>query len=166
MLAGSMNGAPLSWPEAWASLESELKARRGGFAAVDMSARGALRTLALLTNVVAEVFSVGARFAEYDEPPSIDSLFGRLHATTLFTDIEVLFSPMMKTHAVPLLRQVGRYCPLIVAWPGRIANGRFCYSVLGRSDYVDVSIDGALILRPVETQFPDEVPYVVERTPV
>lgn len=163
-VAGGTREAPALWPEAWRSIESELRVRRGGFAAIDMSAPEAPHTLALISDVVAEVVSIGSRFAECEAPPNIERLIGRLNDSTLLTDIEVLFTPQLELDVVSLLRQLGRRVPLVVAWPGRIATGRFRYSQLGRSDYVDVPVDGALLLHPLLTQFPDETPYAVERT--
>ena len=163
-VAGSTREASSFWPDAWKVVESELRARRGGFAAIDMSTTAAQHTLGLLSDVVSAVVSVGERFAEYEAPPSVEMVIGRLNDTTLLTNIEVLFTREMDVDVVPLLRQLGRRVPLVVAWPGRIAAGRLCHSVPGRSDYVDVPVDGALILRPVLTQFPDETPYVLERT--
>ncbi len=117
----------------------------------------------MLGSVVSEVLSVGQRFAEREEVADTAILLAHGTASTLVVDIEVLFTPETGVSVVPLLHQMAKQGPLIVAWPGYIGAGRFRYSQMGRSDYVDAPVDGALILHPVETHFPDECPFAIER---
>lgn len=80
-------------------------------------------------------------------------------------EIEALFAPQMNIDVVALLRQMAQRGVLVVAWPGQIAHGRVSYSRPGRADYMDEPAQGLVVLRPVAADFPDEVPYTVERYP-
>lgn len=80
-------------------------------------------------------------------------------------EIEALFAPQMNVDVVALLRQMAQRGVLVVAWPGQIANGRLSYSRPGRADYMDEPARGLVVLRPLMADFPDEVPYTVERYP-
>ena len=50
-------------------------------------------------------------------------------------------------------------------WPGQIAGWRLSYSLPGWADHLDESARDLVVLRPVDTEFPDEVPDTVERYP-
>lgn len=117
-----------------------------------------------LAPLVAEVVSIGHRFISQERAPTIDDLVGGLTAgSTLLVEIEALFSPELHVEVVPQLRRLAQRTALIVAWPGRVVDGRVSYSSPGRTDHVDEPARDLLVLRPIRTDFPDEVPYSVER---
>ena len=80
-------------------------------------------------------------------------------------DIDALFAPQMNIEVVAFLRHLSQHCALVVAWPGQIAGGRLSYSLPGRADRLDEPARDLVVLRPLDTEFPDEVPYTVERYP-
>lgn len=82
--------------------------------------------------------------------------------TTLLLDVDVLLTPALRIEGVPQLRRTSQNTALIVAWPGQIAGGRLSYSLPGRADHLDEPARDLVVLRPVDIEFPDEVPYTVE----
>lgn len=154
------------WPEAFESLLSELRSDRSRLALVDASDPGAPRLLDRLRSVVDDVVSVGGRLVDREQPPSASELVSGLgSAAVLLIDIDVLFAPELRVEPLSQLRRTAQNTALIVAWPGRIAGGRLSYSLPGRADHVDEPARDLVVLRPVEADFPDEVPYTVERYP-
>ena len=85
--------------------------------------------------------------------------------SVLLIEIEPLLEPQMNVDVVAFLRQMAQRCALVAVWPGEIENGRLSYSRPGRTDYINQSARDLIVLRPVRTSFPDEVPYTVERYP-
>lgn len=154
------------WPEAFGDLTRELRADRGRPALIDASSPASEHLIDRISPLVDEVVSLGQRIASMDRAPTAAELVGGLSAaTTLLVDIDVLFTPALRIEVVSQLRRTSQRTALIVAWPGQIAGGRLSYSLPGRADHLDESARDLVVLRPVDTEFPDEVPYTVERYP-
>lgn len=154
------------WPEAFGDLTRELRADRGRPALIDGSSAASVALIDRLSPLVDEVVSLGQRIAAMDRTPSAAELAGGLSAaTTLLLDIDVLFTPALRIEVVSQLRRTSQRTALIVAWPGQIAGGRLSYSLPGRADHLDEPARDLVVLRPLDTEFPDEVPYTVERYP-
>ncbi len=101
-----------------------------------------------------------------DRAPTAAELVGDLSAaTTLLLDIDVLFTPALRIDVVSQLRRTSQHTVLVVAWPGQIKGARLSYSLPGRADHLDEPARDLVVLRPVDADFPDEVPYTVERYP-
>ncbi|MEW5813746.1 MAG: hypothetical protein AB1925_30355 [Actinomycetota bacterium] len=155
-----------TWPGAFDTLLGEMRAGRGRPALVDWASPHAAHTLDRLEERVARVVSLGRRVGQMERAPLASELTGGLGAgPTLLVDIEILFTPQLGIEVVPHLRHLAQRAPLIVAWPGRITVSRLSYSLPGRADHVDEPARDLVVLRPVNTQFPDEVPYELERFP-
>lgn len=152
-----------SWPEAWADLVAELRSGRGQPAFIDSSVDASALVTAIC-DVVDEVISVGELFAQADSPAVIAEAVQRNSGrSTLLVDIDGLFAPQLGLDVVALTLRLSQRRALLVCWPGRIDSGRMSYSLPGRPDYVHEPARGLVVLRPVSTHFPDEVPYTVER---
>ncbi len=154
-----------SWPDAWCDLDAELRAGRGTPALVEAGATGVEVLVTALSAVVDHVVSVGQRLTQVQEMPTISELLDDGSGSTLLLDIDVLFAPALELDVLSQLRRMVRDRSLVVLWPGRSQGGRLSYSSPGRGDYVDVPARDVIVLRPVATQFPDEVPYLLERFP-
>lgn len=116
--------------------------------------------------MVDEVISLGQRIAAMDRAPTAAELVaGMSQGMTLLLDIDVLFTPALRIDVLSQLRRTSQRTALIVAWPGQIAGGRLSYSLPGRADHLDEPARDLVVLRPLDTEFPDEVPYTVERYP-
>lgn len=154
-----------SWPDAFDELVRELRTSRGRPALVDCASPHAAGALARLADRI-EAVSVGQVVARCEATPSVSKLLAGVPAQpTLLLDIDVLFAPALKVEVLALLRRVAQRTPLIVAWPGQIGVTRLSYSLPGRLDHFDEPARDLLILRPVATEFPDEIPYRLERLP-
>lgn len=154
------------WSDAFDALCRELRADRGRPGFIDGSDPTSSLLIERISLQVSSVVSLGSRLAEQHEPPSVSNLVADLGApSTLLVDIDVLFTPALHIEVLSQLRRTAQNTALIVAWPGRIAGGRLSYSLPGRADRVDEPARDTVVLRPVETHFPDEVPYSVERYP-
>lgn len=154
-----------SWPDAWQDLDAGLRAGRGRPALVEAGAPHVDALVSALSVVVGQVVSVGQRLSQYDEMPSVATLLDDISGPTLLVDIDVLFTAALKLDVLSQLRRMVRGRSLVVLWPGRIHAGRLSYSSPGRGDFVDVVARDVIVLRPAATQFPDEVPYLLERFP-
>jgi hypothetical protein len=131
-----------------------------------MSAVQDVQLVERIAPLVDDVVSIGQRFVDMERVPTVDALVGGLTAgSTLLIEIEAMFTPELHVEVVPQLRRISQRTALIVAWPGRVADGRVSYSAPGRADHVDEPARDLLVLRPVRTDFPDEIPYRVERYP-
>ena len=153
------------WPAAWNALAAELRAGRETFAAVDCASPLSDMTLTAIAEVADTTIDVGAQLTAGSDPASPDGVLESAAGPTLLTHLEVLFTPVLGIDLLAQLRRTARKVPLVVAWPGRVDNGRLTYSAPGRGDRLDAPLRNVLVLRPVHTEFPDEVPYVVERFP-
>ena len=62
-----------------------------------------------------------------------------------------------------MLKQLAHQSGIVAVWPGSF-DGRYIeFSTPNRSDYVRADASGIGVLRPVKSQFPDEVPFTLER---
>ena len=154
-----------SWPEGFEQLIRELRAGRGRPALIDGSSLHAPSTVARLAERSARV-SLGELIAAAEAAPSAADLFAKLgDGPTLLVDIEVLFTPALAVEVLPQLRRAAQRRPLMVLWPGQIGVTRLSYSLPGRVDHLDEPVRDLVVLRPVPTEFPDEIPYKLERFP-
>lgn len=159
-------GETRGWPESFADLIRELRSARARPALIVGSDVGADRLIGRLSPRADHVISLGDRVRKMDQPPSTDDLLtGISDHATLLTDIEVLFAPAMRVDVMSQLRRTSQNTALIVVWPGQIAGGRLSYSLPGRFDHVDEPARDLVVLRPTQADFPDEVPYTLERYP-
>lgn len=59
-----------------------------------------------------------------------------LHSDVVLVDrIELLFAPALRSDPLRLLRQVGRLCSLVVAWPGSYENDCLTYAEPGHPEF-------------------------------
>lgn len=154
----------MTWHESWPDLVRELRAGRGQPALVAGSPESATLQDAIGSCVV-DVISVGQSVLAAATP---DAVLGNIQPrgeSVLLIEIEALLEPQMNVDVVAFLRQMAQRCALVAVWPGEIENGRLSYSRPGRTDYINQSARDLIVLRPVRTSFPDEVPYTVERYP-
>lgn len=154
------------WPDPFSDLVRELRADRGRPALVEGSAADAGGLIRRLEPLVDEVVSVGERIAAAAQRPTAEDLLEHLDAgSTLLRDIEALFTPALQIEVVSQLRRTAQRTALVVAWPGEITGGRLSYSRPGRADHMTEPARDLIVLRPISSPFPDEVPYIVERYP-
>lgn len=154
-----------AWPDSWSELTDELRSARGGLAMVDTGSPAAPRLLQILGAEV-EPVSIGQCFARADLPEAaMEMLRSSCGDSALLYEIDALFSPQLNIEPLMFISQLSRRRAIVTAWPGRIAGGRLSYSLPGRADHFDEPARDILVLRPVSTDFPDEVPYTVERYP-
>jgi len=132
---------------------------------VDGRASAAEQLVSELRQVVVNDVSLGARLAMFSQMPPIEELVGALDGSTLLTDIDVLFSPQLDLDVLGYLRQLARALPVLAVWPGKVTGPRLTYSLPGRADYVDVLARDLVVLHPLAKEFPDEIPYRLERFP-
>ena len=152
-----------SWPQAWGGLVEELRSGRGKPAFVEISA-GSAGLVRALGGRVAERISIGQLLLNADSSESVLQAIQPPRESALLTDIDVLFSPQMSIDSMAYIRKLSQRCALIVGWPGEIAGGRLSVT----AGTMTVSHDGAsdlVVLRPVDAEFPDEIPYSLERYP-
>lgn len=154
-----------TWPDAWTGLDAELCAGRGRPALVEGGRPGVEPLMDALGSVLDHVVSVGKRLTRFQATPSILDLMDDMPGSMLLRDIDVLFTPALELNVLSQLRRLVRGRSLVVLWPGVIRSGRLSYSSPGRSDCVDVPARDLVVLRPAATNFPDEVPYLLERFP-
>ncbi len=156
----------VGWPSAFGALTRELRTGRGRPAFVDSSDPDVDLLVGRLASVVDRVASLGERIGQMDQTATVDDLLSDLSgSSTLLMAIDVLFAPALHLEVISQLRRVAQSTAPIVVWPGRIHGGRVTYSLPGRADHVDEPARDLVVLRPVDAEFPDEVPYTVERYP-
>lgn len=97
-------------------------------------------------------------------PRTDAELLERLVDAFLLFDVESLcWRPWLRIEPLNLLRIHARHKGVIALWPGTVAGRVAVFSEPGRRDYVYTNLRDVTLLRPVATQFPDEVPFAVER---
>lgn len=162
---GSSRLVVAGWPNAWKDLDRELQAGRGRPALIERTAPGGETLIDALGAVIGRTVSIGNVIAAESTREQVQEQLDQLMGPVLLRDMEVLFTPGLSLNVLAQMRRVARHGSVVVAWPGRIHAGRLTYSSPGRSDYFDVEARDIVVLRPVETFFPDEIPYTVERFP-
>jgi hypothetical protein len=87
----------------------------------------------------------------------------RLAEHRMLYDLEVLcWQPWLNVDPLRLLKQLARRHGVVAVWPGSIQGRSIEFSVPGRRDHVRADAVGVNVLRPVRSQFPDEVPFILE----
>lgn len=154
----------LSLEKEFGRLMNELATNPGRLALVvdGENGEGLVTRLAALADE--PVTLVGAVIVQ-DPPITGESFERRLSDSSILADIEILFEPNLEIDPIQLLRNLARRKPRVALWPGQIAGGLASYSELGRGDWYGSRLENAIVLRPTASQFPDEVPYTVERIP-
>ena len=117
----------------------------------------ALRTVPVS---VTEVGLAGAAARTWQE------LLDRLEDRPLLYDLEALcWEPWLLLDVRRFLHLLSRRAGVIALWPGRVGGAVASFSAPGRRDHVRVELAGMSVLRPVPREFPDEVPFEIERVP-
>lgn len=152
--------------DAFDELCRELRAGRGRPALIAAPASAVGELVSEIGSLVDRRVSLGQLVVQLDSPLELEQQMAEAHGgSTLLSDIEVLFDPHLAIDVLSQLRRTSHGTALLVVWPGRIAGGRLSYSLPGRADHVDEPARDLVVLRPVEADFPDEIPYTVERYP-
>ena len=95
-----------------------------------------------------------------------DDLAARAAGCPLLFDLEALcWHREPGLDLLRFLRLHAREHGVVALWPGRVNERGATFSAPGRRDYVRVALAGVSVLRPVQTRFPDEVPFEIERIP-
>jgi hypothetical protein len=153
------------WPTAGFALLHELEATPGRVALI--AATSPVHADALADRLRADlglgVVRLGLVLADRPQPPSVDDVMSACGDATVLTDLDVVLWSDMNIAPVQLLAARARHRPTIAVWPGSIAGGRATYSAAGRPDHHDIPLRDAVVLRPLGTRFPDEVPFTIER---
>jgi len=93
-------------------------------------------------------------------------LLDRLEGRPLLYDLEALcWEPWLFLDVRRFLHLLARQAGVIALWPGRVGDAVASFSEPGRRDHVRVELAGMSVLRPVPTEFLDEVPFEIERVP-
>jgi hypothetical protein len=110
-----------------------------------------------------EVIQLGLLWTQ-QPPKNLREAMNLLRGRHVLLDIDVLFWPEVMVDPLRLFAALARKAPLLVAWPGSVANGRATYSEPGRPDHYDHELlPQAIVVRSRSTTFPDELPYEIER---
>jgi hypothetical protein len=97
---------------------------------------------------------------------SANELLTRIDGSSLLYDMEsVCWQPWLNIDLPRFLRTIARRSGVIGLWPGFVQYRTCSFSAPGRRDHVSFDASGIVVLRPVTTNFPDEVPYTLERIP-
>ena len=148
----------------------EALGRRGSVAVVGLAPDGRAGGLAVLGELgralgaapvsVTEVGLAGTPAGTSQE------LLERLEGHPLLYDLEALcWEPWLFLDVRRFLQLLARQVGVIALWPGRVGDAVASFSEPGRRDHVRVELAGMSVLRPVPTEFPDEVPFEIERVP-
>ena len=153
------------WPACGRELMAELSHAPGRLALVAEDSDGTL--LAAMAGLrQSDVFRAGVGLLEHDPPKTGDEVIERLMTVApVIADLDLFFwKPWLPLDPIALLRVVSRRRPgAIFAWPGSVAAGLATYSRPGRRDWFEAPLTDAVVLRPLQTRFPDEPPYRIER---
>jgi hypothetical protein len=153
------------WPDTGRALLDELLAARGRVALIAGDTPGTPEQLVdrLRDDLHVAVASLGQLLAASPNPPAASDLDAVCADATVLTDIDFLFWPALHVAPLAFLATRSRQRPTIALWPGEITRERAIYSTPGRPDYHDVALHDVIVLRPLQTRYPDEVPYEIER---
>lgn len=136
-------------------------------AIIDSASGAHAALLSKLAACGAELRSLGGEIGDGGHPLRvIDQLqhADRVEARVL-QDIDVLFAPQLGLQPLAVLGRIAKRSPLLAVWSGCLTGGRLTYSRPGRPDHFDAPARDLVVLRPLTTNFPDEVPYAIERYP-
>jgi hypothetical protein len=152
-----------TWPEAGLDLIDELA--RTGRVGLIVGSPGEVQVLIrrLRDDLGLTTISLGQALCDRTGPPSIGDIEAALDGAGVLDDIDLLFAPALHVDVLSFLVMRSRRMPTIAVWPGEIVDRRARYSVPPRPDHQEAALTGAVILRPTQTRFPDEVPFKIER---
>ena len=154
------------WPSAGISLLSEMERQPRVIVITGERQSAAKVILALAALASDEPVSVAERVFTPSPVRSEEALLARLANARFVVDLECLcWRPWWRLDPVRLLRRIGGTRGVAAVWPGSIASREVAFSTPGRSDYVSATSADLVVLRPLATQFPDEVPFTIERIP-
>ncbi|MHB8290761.1 MAG: hypothetical protein ACYDEY_16370 [Acidimicrobiales bacterium] len=123
-------------------------------------------TTAFAEGLGASVHRAGAGLLSPSPPTHPDQVVDRLAAAgPVIADLNLLFwKPWLALDPLGVLRAVSRRRPgTLFDWPGAISGDRATYSTPGRRDFFEATLTDAVVLRPQPTNFPDDLPYRIER---
>lgn len=153
----------MSWPTVVRELLGELTGKPGRFALM-LDGPHAQSVMARIgQHMGEEVERVGKILTQDFTAPAPSSVSALIGGARLLVDCEILFAPQLKLNPLQLFRTLARRVPRIILWPGQRDNRRMTFSQPGREDYFEDQLADAVVLRAIETSFPDEVPYQLER---
>lgn len=154
-----------SWPDAGYALLDELSTARGlvGLISAGTTADSDDLVERLMNDLGVTKVSLGRALAASSQAPTTGEIERACSDATVITDIDMLFWPTLHVSVLPFLTKHGSEHATIAVWPGEISSGRAVYSAPGRQDHYDVALHNAIVLRPRQTRFPDELPFVTER---
>jgi hypothetical protein len=152
-----------AWPAAGEELLRELATSPGRLAlVVDGSSGSTMASFGQLLNL--RPLSVGRKVTADDPPQNADAVVSLMSSAKLLVDLDVLFwQPWLRLDPIAVLRTIARRGPIVTQWPGAVSGRTLTYSMPGRRDYYRTTLEDAVVLRPRDRLYPDEVPYTVER---
>lgn len=155
-----------AWPFAGQQLLRELAGGRNRFALIasETSADVDELTNRLEAELSLQVVRLGLVLAKMSHPPTATDIELACSGSTVITDLDVLMWSALHVSVVDLLSKLARRKPTIAVWPGVISHSRARYSTPGRPDHQDILLHDVIVLRPRNTEFPDEVPFTMDRT--
>lgn len=114
----------------------------------------------------AEPTSITQRALTAPLPRTSAELLDRIADAPLLFDVEALcWQPWLHIDPFKFLRMHARRRGVIALWPGAVVRRTASFSEPGRRDYISAELRDVMVLRPVATRFPDEVPFTSERIP-
>lgn len=157
------DGSTTEWPKGGSAVLSELRATPDRIALATTDEL--ILDLADLDSG-ADVVDVGRALLEPALPEDAGQVLARLRGGRFFVNLDVLFwRPWLALSPVDVLRQLGRANRqgVVARWPGGVSRCRATYSEPGRPDWCEERLADVLILRPCARQFPDQMPFEIER---
>jgi hypothetical protein len=144
-------------------LLSELRSRAGRLGIVSAGSEEDADLAWLASASGWDILRIGRELAQRDHPPTADEIETALRGSHVLVDCQVLFDPGLRINPVQLFRRLSRRDPTFACWPGEIRGNTFSYSQAGRPDHFQEPVQDAIVLRPHELAFPDELPFTIER---
>lgn len=122
---------------------------------------GQIATLAgLPITSVSEVALFGPK--EWSERDLTERLLGK----QFLADLECLFwKPVWAIDPIRFCRRMAQKRGIVACWPGEIQDRLAHFSAHGRPDHFEAQVSDLVVLRPVQTRFPDEPPFSLLRIP-
>jgi hypothetical protein len=155
-----------TWPDAGHRLLRDL-ARSGAAYALVVGPPEHVDSLVgrLSADLGVDAVMLGRALAGWESPPSAADVDDALGDATILGDLEILMWPTLDIPILTYLRRRARTHPTIAVWPGEVDNGYARFSRPGRPDYFEGRLDDVTVLRPAAASFPDEVPFIIDRSP-
>ena len=160
-MSGNIGG---TWPQAGTVVLKELAANRGRLALVAGSRDGvAWLASKLSADLDLSSVSLGSATSHLGTPPTESQLYDMAGSADMVTDLDLLAWPALQLNPLAFLIRLARRRPTLAVWPGDVLEQRARYSETGRPDHLDERLYDAIVLRPRQTRYPDEVPFTIER---